>query len=259
MPPLSRPSPGQRARVKNHPMSQEPRQNLQLPRHVAIIMDGNGRWATERGLPRAEGHRAGVEKIRSVLDFMGEHAVEYVTIYAFSTENWNRPQDEVSGIMAILREVIEEEAQALHERGVRIIHLGRTDRLGADLKEAVSNAQELTKDNKRMTLSVAFDYGGRSEILEAIRGLMRDSISPEDLDEDLLSQYLYTAGIPDPDLIIRTGGEHRLSNFLLWQSAYSEFFTTSIPWPELGPQEIEEAFQSYHSRKRRFGAVDTGG
>ena len=259
MPPLSRPSPGQRARVKNHPMSQEPRQNLQLPRHVAIIMDGNGRWATERGLPRAEGHRAGVEKIRSVLDFMGEHAVEYVTIYAFSTENWNRPQDEVSGIMAILREVIEEEAQALHERGVRIIHLGRTDRLGADLKEAVSNAQELTKDNKRMTLSVAFDYGGRSEILEAVRGLMRDSISPEDLDEDLLSQYLYTAGIPDPDLIIRTGGEHRLSNFLLWQSAYSEFFTTPIPWPELGPQEIEEAFQSYHSRKRRFGAVDTGG
>jgi len=237
-------------------MSQEPRQNLQLPRHVAIIMDGNGRWATERGLPRAEGHRAGVEKIRSVLDFMGEHAVEYVTIYAFSTENWNRPQDEVSGIMAILREVIEEEAQALHERGVRIIHLGRTDRLGADLKEAVSNAQELTKDNTRMTLSVAFDYGGRSEILEAIRGLMRDSISPEDLDEDLLSQYLYTAGIPDPDLIIRTGGEHRLSNFLLWQSAYSEYYHTPTLWPDLDAAELAQALESFGNRRRRYGGLN---
>ena len=218
----------------------------------------NGRWATQRGLPRIRGHRAGVERIRTILEYLGEHGVEYVTIYAFSTENWTRPQDEVSGIMAILREVIKEETQALHERQVRIIHLGRTDRLAPDLKEAVTYAQELTKDNTRMTLSVAFDYGGRSEILDAIKGLLRDAVPPEKLDESVFGRYLYTASIPDPDLIIRTGGEQRLSNFLLWQSAYSEFFSTPTTWPDLGLDDIEEAFQAYNSRKRRFGAVDPG-
>ena len=222
-------------------------------------MDGNGRWATKRGLPRIEGHRAGVEKIRSVLELMDAYNVEYLTLYAFSTENWKRPQDEVSGIMGIIREVIEDETRMLHDRGVRVVHLGRTDRLGPELEQAVSRSQELTKDNKGITLSVAFDYGGRSEIVEAVRGIIRSGVAPEDLDEELLSGFLYTKDIPDPDLIIRTGGEYRLSNFLLWQSAYSEFFTTAIPWPELEAQGIKEAFEAYHKRKRRFGVIELEG
>lgn len=227
------------------------------PNHVAIIMDGNGRWAVDRGLPRTQGHRAGVERIRSVVDYMANHDVKYVTIYAFSTENWNRPKEEVSGIMTILREVIHDQTQELHEHGVRIIHLGSTDRLDEKLKKSVSYAQNLTKDNEGITLSIAFDYGGRREILEAIKALITNNISAETLTEEMLGEYLYTANIPDPDLIIRTGGEYRMSNFLLWQSAYSEFYTTSTPWPELGPQEIEEAFRSYRNRKRRFGTIDS--
>lgn len=239
-------------------MQQVPGGKTEKPRHVAIIMDGNGRWATKRGLPRIEGHRAGVEKIRSVLELMDAYNVEYLTLYAFSTENWKRPQDEVSGIMGIIREVIEDETRMLHDRGVRVVHLGRTDRLGPDLEEAISRSQELTKDNKGITLSVAFDYGGRSEIVEAVRDIIRSGVAPEDLDEELLSGFLYTKDIPDPDLIIRTGGEYRLSNFLLWQSAYSEFFTTAIPWPELEAQGIKEAFEAYHKRKRRFGVIEPG-
>ena len=240
-------------------MQQVPGGKTERPRHVAIIMDGNGRWATKRGLPRIEGHRAGVEKIRSVLELMDKYNVEYLTLYAFSTENWKRPKDEVSGIMGILREVIEDETRMLHDRGVRVVHLGRTDRLGLDLEEAISGSQELTKNNKGITLSVAFDYGGRSEIVEAVRDIIRSGVAPEDLDEELLSGFLYTKDIPDPDLIIRTGGEYRLSNFLLWQSAYSEFFTTAIPWPELEAQGIEAAFEAYHKRKRRFGVIELEG
>ena len=239
-------------------MQQVPGGKTERPRHVAIIMDGNGRWATKRGLPRIEGHRAGVEKIRSVLELMDAYNVEYLTLYAFSTENWKRPQDEVSGIMGIIREVIEDETRMLHDRGVRVVHLGRTDRLGPELEQAVSRSQELTKDNKGITLSVAFDYGGRSEIVEAVRDIIRSGVAPEDLDEELLSGFLYTKDIPDPDLIIRTGGEYRLSNFLLWQSAYSEFFTTAIPWPELEAQGIKEAFEAYRKRKRRFGVIEPG-
>ena len=229
-----------------------------MPHHVAIIMDGNGRWATRQGLPRMEGHRAGVERIRTILQCIGEYGVEYVTLYAFSTENWTRPQGEVSAIMGILLEVIEQETQALHEQGVRIIHLGRTDSLAPDIREAVAHAQRITRNNTRMTLCVAFNYGGRSEMLDAVRALMMDGVSPEALDEDLFSRYLYTTHIPDPDLVIRTGGEQRLSNFLLWQSAYSEFFSTPTNWPDLGPEDIKEALKSYHNRKRRFGAVGPG-
>ena len=225
------------------------------PSHVAIIMDGNGRWAEDRGLPRIEGHRAGVEKIRSILDILAQYGVKYVTLYAFSTENWNRPDDEVSGIMAILRQVIHNETPGLHEQGVRLVHLGRRDRLLPDLQEAVSHVQELTQDNNGVTLSVAFDYGGRSEIVEAVRKIIRSGVKAEDVDEEMLSQSLYTRDIPDPDLIIRTGGEYRMSNFLLWQSAYSEFYTTQVPWPELGPEQVEEAIRAYGRRKRKFGAL----
>ena len=228
----------------------------EFPRHVAIIMDGNGRWAEDRGLPRIEGHRAGVQKIRSVLDILARYGVKFVTLYAFSTENWSRPDDEVSGIMAILRQVIQDEIPGLHEQGVRLVHLGRSDRLLPDLQEAVSHVQELTQDNGGVTLSVAFDYGGRSEIVEAVREIIRSGVQAEDVDEEMLSRYLYTRGIPDPDLIIRTGGEYRMSNFLLWQSAYSEFYTTPVPWPELGPEQVEEAIRAYGRRKRKFGALN---
>ena len=228
---------------------------LQIPRHVAIIMDGNGRWAQQQGLPRLAGHRAGVDNIRPVLECLKEYGVIYVTIYAFSTENWNRPRAEVDGLMGILQEVIHQETLALHDRGVRILHLGRADRLTPRLQEAVAYAQELTKDNRAITLSVAFNYGGRAEILEAVKRVLADRIAPEDLDEALFSKYLYTAHLPDPDLIIRTGGELRLSNFLLWQSAYSEYYPTDTLWPDLGEEDVAQAIQSFSRRKRRFGTI----
>ena len=228
---------------------------LRSPIHVAIIMDGNGRWASKRGLPRLAGHRAGVDNIRPVLEALSEYGVKFVTVYAFSTENWNRPHAEVEGLMVLLWEAIQRETQALHERGVRILHLGRMDRLSSDLQEAVNYAVELTKDNEAMTLSVAFDYGGRSEILEAVKQIMRDGVTSDGLDDALFSGYLYTAHLPDPDLIIRTGGELRLSNFLLWQSAYSEYYPTPTLWPDIGETDIAAAMESFSQRERRFGSL----
>ena len=232
--------------------------HLRVPAHVAIIMDGNGRWATQQGLPRLDGHRAGVDNIHRVLDCLGSYGVKYVTLYAFSTENWARPEDEVAGLMAILQEVIYQETQALHKKGVRIRHLGRRDRLSPELLDAVTYAQELTKTNSTINLNVAFDYGGRDEILAAVKQIIHKGIAPEDLDEEVFGKYLYTQEQPDPDLIIRTAGELRLSNFLLWQSAYSEYFTTPSLWPDLGEEEIAEAMDSYSQRQRRFGALGSG-
>ena len=243
--------------LKRKRASKSKRTLQQTPAHVAIIMDGNGRWAKERGRPRLEGHRAGVDNIRSVLETLSEYGVKYLTIYAFSTENWHRPHEEVESLMVILQEAIQRETSALHERGVRILHLGRVDRLSPELKEAVSYAQELTKDNTAITLSVAFDYGGRAEILQAARQVVQEGISPEALDEAKFGSYLYTAALPDPDLIIRTGGEMRLSNFLLWQSAYSEYYPTSTLWPDLGEKDIATAIESFSRRQRRFGALQS--
>ena len=228
-----------------------------VPRHVAIIMDGNGRWAAQRGLPRLEGHRAGVDNIHAVLEALGAHGTQYVTIYAFSTENWNRPPEEVDGLMSILQETIEQETAALHRKGVRILHLGRKDRLSPELQQSVAYAQDLTRKNQAITLSVAFDYGGRAEILEAVRRILREGVPLDELTEDLFTDYLYTAGLPDPDLIIRTGGEIRVSNFLLWQSAYSEYYSTSTPWPDLGEDDIAAAIESFRMRQRRFGALQS--
>ena len=225
------------------------------PRHVAIIMDGNGRWANQKGLPRLAGHRAGLDNIRPVLETLSEFNVEYVTLYAFSTENWNRPEQEVEGLMALLREAIDSETAALHERGVRILHLGRTDRLSPQLREAINSALELTKGNEAMTLCVAFDYGGRAEILEAVKQMIRDGVPPDDVDEAVFGLYLYTANLPDPDLIIRTAGELRLSNFLLWQSAYSEYYPTPTLWPDIGQADIGTAMDSFSRRQRRFGSL----
>ena len=227
-----------------------------VPAHVAVIMDGNGRWAKQRRLPRLAGHKAGTENIRRIIEGFAGAGVKYLTIYAFSTENWDRPSDEVHGLMDILQEVIHRETQALHKQGVRLRHLGRLDRLSPQLQKAVCDAVDLTKENESMTLNVAFDYGGRAEILESIKALIREGVSPEEIDEATLGSRLYTAGIPDPDLIIRTGGELRLSNFLLWQSAYSEYYTTPALWPDFNQEELEKALVAYSQRARRFGRVE---
>ena len=231
-------------------------QCIHTPNHVAIIMDGNGRWARSRGLPRLEGHRAGTENIRRILEYFATRGIDYVTLFAFSTENWERPSDEVQGLLEILREVIGKEVERLHEQDVRIRHLGRIDRLSPGLREATQDSIALTEDNKGVTLSVAFDYGGRAEILDAVRCIVADGVSPENITEELVSRYLYTSDLPDPDLIIRTAGEMRLSNFLLWQSAYAEYYSAPVLWPDFDETELDRALGAYRSRQRRFGKVE---
>lgn len=229
-----------------------------IPQHVGIILDGNGRWAREHGLPRLEGHRAGTENIRRVLEACSEFGIKILTIYAFSTENWGRPQVEVRGLMRILEEVIDREVQNLHKNGVQLRHIGRLEGLSQRLQQAVRDALELTKENDRLILNVAFNYGGRSEILDAVRRLMGDGISPQELSEELFERYLYTAGLPPPDLIIRTGGEMRLSNFLIWQAAYAEYYSTPTYWPDFNEEELHKALLAYSQRERRFGLLREG-
>jgi undecaprenyl diphosphate synthase len=227
-----------------------------LPKHVAIIMDGNGRWAKERGLSRQAGHRAGTENIRRIIDYLGNRGVLCLTLYAFSTENWRRPRAEVRALMRLLGMVIKREIRELHEKGVRLVHLGSLENLTPDLQKQVLDAVELTKDNQRMTVAVAFDYGGRAEIVDAARRIVAEGLSPADIDEDSFTARLYTTGLPDPDLVIRTAGEMRLSNFLIWQAAYAEYYSTPTYWPDFGPEEMEKALQEYAQRERRFGAVE---
>ena len=226
-----------------------------LPNHIAFIMDGNGRWAEKRGLPRLEGHRAGMEATRAVIKHLGEKHIKYVTLYSFSTENWNRPKDEVNGLLGILEKSIKKEAKELHERGVRIRHLGHMDRLPQHLRQAIEEAIKLTSGNTEMTLSLAFDYGGRLEILDAVRNIIADGILPKDIDEKLFNSYLYTADLPEVDLVVRTGGDLRISNFLLWQSAYSEYYFTDVLWPDFNSQELDTALITYSQRQRRFGGL----
>ncbi|TET82279.1 MAG: isoprenyl transferase [Anaerolineales bacterium] len=226
-----------------------------IPMHVAIIMDGNGRWARARGLPRMAGHRAGVDNLRRVLEACVEFGIQYLTIYAFSTENWERPVDEVRGLMNILEEVIDRELQKLDENGVQLRHIGRLERLHPKLQEKVRHAIELTRNNQKLVLNIAWNYGGRAEIVDAIRRIVADGISQAEVEEDLVSRYLYTADCPDPDLIIRTSGELRVSNFLIWQGAYSEWYITSTYWPDFNREELLKALCDYASRERRFGRV----
>jgi undecaprenyl diphosphate synthase len=228
-----------------------------IPQHVAIIMDGNGRWARQHGLSRLEGHRAGTENIRRVIETFVHHQVKYLTLYAFSTENWNRPRLEVRGLFHLLGQVIDRESRALHKKGVRIHLLGKLDGISTRLQRRILRALELTKDNATMVLSIALNYGGRAEILDAVRRIMSQDIPPESIDENLFDSYLYTAGLPDPDLIIRTAGELRLSNFLLWQAAYSEYYSTPTLWPDFDDQEIEKALLAYSQRQRRFGGLES--
>ncbi len=236
--------------------SQEPESEIaNTPQHVAIIMDGNGRWAQKRSLPRLEGHRVGIDNIRRVIETFADFHVPYLTLFAFSTENWSRPEEEVYGLIRFLASSIEEETRNLHEKGVRIRHLGRMDRLPKDVQVSIDKALDLTKNNDVITVSIAFDYGGRDEILQAMQQIARDGIPTDAIDEQLVSRYLYTDGIPDPDMIIRTAGELRLSNFLIWQSAYSEYYFTDKTWPDFDREEVRKALQAYSYRQRRFGRV----
>ena len=225
------------------------------PRHVAIIMDGNGRWARARGLPRLAGHRAGTENIRPVLEACVEYEIEFLTLYAFSTENWERPEEEVRGLFGLMGEVIRRESENLNRNGVRVRHVGRSQGLPPGLAESIRKAVELTQSNTRITLNVAFNYGGRAELVDAVRELIRRGVDAEQVTENVLSERLYTAGQPDPDLIIRTGGEMRLSNFLIWQAAYAEYYATPAYWPEFGKDELHRALLAYQQRSRRFGRV----
>jgi undecaprenyl diphosphate synthase len=226
-----------------------------VPRHVAMIMDGNGRWAKARGLPRLAGHRAGTENLRPILEACVDFGIEILTIWAFSTENWRRPETEVKGLLRILERMIQRELQALHKQGVRLRHIGLLDRLPRRLQKQVLDAIELTKENDRIVLNVAFDYGGRAEIVQAVQRVIHDGIAADQVNEELLSQYMYTAGQPDPDLIIRTGGELRTSGFMLWQSAYAEYYVTSTFWPDFDRAELYTALEAFSQRDRRFGGI----
>jgi undecaprenyl diphosphate synthase len=226
-----------------------------VPHHIGIIMDGNGRWAQSRSLPRLMGHQAGVDNIRRILESCVTHGVKVLTIYAFSTENWHRPPEEVSGLMRLLGLTIQRQLNDLHKNGVRILHSGRMDGIHPQLQNQIRHALEVTRQNQRISLNVAFNYGGRAEILDAMRRVVADGVNPETLTEDLFGKYLYTADLPDPDLIIRTGGEWRLSNFLIWQAAYAEYYTTPTYWPDFDENELYKALFEYNRRERRFGRV----
>jgi len=228
---------------------------VRSPNHIAIIMDGNGRWAERRGLPRFEGHLAGIKGVRSTVRCLKQYQIKYVTLYGFSTENWERPKDEVINLFRLLEEVADKEALEFHKLGVKIRHLGRLDDLPRGLRQAINRAIELTKNNTGMTLSLAFNYGGRTEILDAVRAIIAEGVPPQSINEELLNSYLYTSGLPDVDLIIRTGGELRISNFLIWQATYSEYYFTDVLWPDFDEKEIKKALLSYSRRQRRFGGL----
>lgn len=225
------------------------------PQHVAIIPDGNGRWARQRGLPRLMGHRAGVDNIRPAAEAFQRSGVGFLTIYAFSTENWTRPKLEITGLLALLSSRIDKEVHVFHQMNFKLVHIGKLDRLSGQLRQKIGAAVELTKNNTGLTLCLAFDYGGRDEMTEAARHIISSGIPSAETDEVMLRRYLHTYGTPDPDLIIRTGGELRLSNFLLWQAAYSELYFTPVLWPDFNQEEIEKALSEYRRRQRRYGGV----
>ena len=226
-----------------------------VPTHVGIIMDGNGRWASRRGLPRLAGHHAGTENVRRITMACADAGVDVLTIYAFSTENWRRPADEVFGLMRLLAQRIDIEAAELHRNNVQIRHVGALEGIQRGLADRVRAAVELTRANTGLVLNVAFNYGGRQEIARALQRIMALGVPPEEVTEQLIDQHLDTAGLPDLDLVIRTGGEMRLSNFLLWQAAYAEYYSTPICWPDFGREELYQAFAEFGRRVRRFGGL----
>ncbi len=227
-----------------------------VPQHIAIIMDGNGRWAKARGLPRLAGHRAGTENLRAIIKAGVDFGIQYMTFYAFSTENWSRPKSEVDGLMKILAEVFDREAAELHRQGARLIHIGHLDGLPPKLQDKVRNAVEMTSGNDRITIVLAFNYGGRDEIIHAIKHMLKDQVDPEKVDPDLVSAYMFTEGIPDPDFVIRTSGEQRTSNFLTWQTVYSEWYFPKVYWPDFDKEELAKAIVEFGNRDRRFGGLN---
>jgi undecaprenyl diphosphate synthase len=241
--------------VRTRPEAPPPLKLPSIPAHVAIIMDGNGRWARQRGRPRLYGHRAGTENIRRVIERFADYGVNYLTLFAFSTENWDRPRYEVRGLMALLSRFLKRETEHLHENGIRLLHFGDLSPLSPKLQRQVGDAIELTSRNDRMTLAIAFNYGGRAEIVEAVRRIVAEGVPADQIDEESFSTRLLTGDLPDPDLIIRTAGEMRLSNFLLWQGAYAEFCFLPVYWPDFDVQHIDEALLSYSGRTRRFGGL----
>jgi undecaprenyl diphosphate synthase len=226
-----------------------------VPAHIAIVPDGNGRWAERRGLPRLSGHQAGAQNMLRMVDYLSEHPIKYVTLYGFSTENWGRPKEEVNGLFDLLARFIDKELKYINEKDIRLCHLGRLEQLPEHLRKSIVQAVDVTKNNLHMTLNVAFNYGGRAEIVDAVHKILREGAKPEDIDESSFEKYLYTAGLPPVDLLIRTGDEVRFSNFLIWQTAYSEYYLTDVLWPDFGKDDVEKALVSYSQRKRRFGAL----
>ncbi|GAA4250551.1 isoprenyl transferase [Azospirillum formosense] len=232
---------------------------LRPPAHVAVIMDGNGRWAKSRGLPRTAGHKKGVDAVRRTVEAAGELGIGYLTIFSFSSENWRRPEEEVSDLMQLLRFYLRSEIADLHRNGVRLRVIGDRARLSKDIVSLIENAENLTRDNRKLTLVVALSYGSRQEITLAARRLAEEvragTLDPADITEDRLSERLFTADIPDPDLIVRTSGEKRISNFLLWQAAYAELVFVDTLWPDFSKRDLEAAIEEFHRRERRFGAT----
>ena len=226
-----------------------------IPVHIAIIMDGNGRWAEARGLTRLEGHRAGTENLRQIIKGCREIGVKHLTLYAFSTENWKRPQAEIDGLMTILEIYLDKELEELCREGVRLHHIGRLEAMPEATRRRVEHSIEVTCRNTALSLHLAWNYGGRDEIVQAIQHMIQDGLRAEDITAEVVNQYLYTAGVPDPDLIIRTSGELRVSNFLIWQGAYSELYITPTYWPDFGKEAFRQALEEYQRRERRFGLV----
>lgn len=226
-----------------------------LPVHIAAIMDGNGRWASSKGLPRTVGHKAGSETFRKISEYLNEIGVKYFTVYAFSTENWKRPKEEVSAIMRLLKQYLLEAISDMAEKNIRLCFFGDIAPLNDELKKLIAKTDEISKSCTGLTVNVCLNYGGRDEITRAVKSIVADGVKPEDITEKLISSYLYSKDVPDPDLIIRPGREQRISNFLLWQCAYSEFYFTDTLWPDMNEEEINKAIVSFQKRKRRFGGI----
>lgn len=228
-----------------------------IPAHIAIIMDGNGRWAKAHGLPRLEGHHAGTENLRQIIKGCAEIGVQHLTLYAFSTENWSRPKTEVDGLLTILETYLDKEVDELCAEGVRLHHIGRLEAMPESVRKKVEHSMEVTCSNTKLILHLAWNYGGRDEIVHAIQKMIRDGIPSKDVTEELVDRYLFTAGTPDPDLIIRTSGEMRVSNFLIWQGAYAEWYVTPTLWPDFTKEELFKAIEIYDQRDRRFGNISS--
>lgn len=231
-----------------------------IPTHIAVIMDGNGRWAKARGLPRPLGHRAGMESVRRLLEAAKKFGVKYLTLYSFSAENWRRPEDEIGELMGLLRTYLTKELATLKKEGVRFHVIGERNALPQDIVEMIGDAEEATKDNQKLVLTLALNYGGRQEITattrEIAKAVAEGRLTPDAITENIFSSFLFTSGIPDPDLVIRTSGEKRISNFLLWQSAYAEYVFLDVLWPDFSEEHLEKALEEFSQRERRYGATE---